>query len=111
MAEMRDKVESDALVAALRKVPAFADLSDADLEWFIAHSEERRVGAGEIVSREDSNADTMLVILDGEIRGRRESEVDGPTYTVQAPAVTGFLPFSRMKVVPLTARAVRPVHA
>src|SRR5258706_14222 len=36
---------------------------------------------------------------------------DGPTYTKQAPAVTGFLPFSRMKVVPLTARAVRPVRA
>src|SRR6266478_6436778 len=53
----------------------------------------------------------MIVMLEGEIRGRREAEADGPTYSVQAPAVTGFLPFSRMKVVPLTTRAVRPIHA
>jgi len=111
MAEMADKARVDALVADLRKVPAFADLSDADLEWFIAHSEDRHVDAGEVVTREGSNADTMIVMLEGEIRGRREAEADGPTYSVQAPAVTGFLPFSRMKVVPLTARAVRPVHA
>jgi len=111
MAEMPDKGSMGALVAELRKVPAFADLADGDLEWFIAHSEERHVDAGEVVTKEGSNADTMIVMLDGEIRGRREAEADGPTYSVQAPAVTGFLPFSRMKVVPLTARAVRPVHA
>jgi signal transduction histidine kinase len=111
MTEMPDEARNDVLIADLRKVPAFADLSDADLEWFITHSEERLVQAGEVTTREGSPADTMLVLLEGEIRGRRESEADGPTYTVQAPAVTGFLPFSRMKVVPLTARAVRPVHA
>ena len=110
MTEMADKARVDALIADLRKVPAFSDLSDADLEWFITHSEERRVGAGEVVTREGSPADTMLVMLEGEIRGRREAEPDGPTYTAQAPAVTGFLPFSRMKAVPLTARAVRPVR-
>jgi CRP-like cAMP-binding protein len=111
MTEMPDKARMDALIASIRKVPAFSDLSDADLEWFITHAEERRVEAGEVVTREGSAADTMIVMLDGEIRGRKESEPDGPTYTAQAPAVTGFLPFSRMKVVPLTARSVRPVHA
>jgi signal transduction histidine kinase len=111
MTEMPDKARMDALIASIRKVPAFSDLSDADLEWFITHAEERRVEAGEVVTREGSAADTMIVMLDGEIRGRKESEPDGPTYTVQAPAVTGFLPFSRMKAVPMTARSVRPVHA
>ena len=111
MTEMADKARVDALIADLRKVPAFSGLSDADLEWFIVHSEERRVEAGEVVTREGSPADTMLVMLEGEIRGRREAEVDGPTYSAQAPAVTGYLPFSRMKEVPLTARAVRPVRA
>jgi signal transduction histidine kinase len=111
MTEMPDKARTGVLIADLRKVPAFADLSDADLEWFITHSEERLVQAGEVTTREGSPADTMLVLLEGEIRGRRESEADGPTYTVQAPAVTGFLPFSRMKVVPLTARAVGLVRA
>jgi signal transduction histidine kinase len=111
MTEMPDKARTDALIADLRKVPAFSDLSGADLEWFITHAEERRVEAGEVVTREGSPADTMIVLLEGEIRGRTESETDGPTYTQQAPAVTGFLPFSRMKTVPLTARAVRPVRA
>ena len=111
MTEMPDKARMDALIASIRKVPAFSDLSDADLEWFITHAEDRRVEAGEVVTREGSAADTMIVMLDGEIRGRKESEPDGPTYTVQAPAVTGFLPFSRMKAVPMTARSVRPVHA
>ena len=110
MTEMPGKARIDALIADLRKVPAFADLSDADLEWFVSHSEERLVEAGEVVTHEGSPADTMLVLLEGEIRGRREGEADGPTYTAQAPAVTGFLPFSRMKIVPLTARAVRPVR-
>ena len=111
MTEMPDKARVESLIADLRKVAAFSDLSDADLEWFIAHAEERRVEAGEVVVREGAPADTMIVMLEGEIRGRKESEPDGPTYTQQAPAVTGFLPFSRMKAVSLTVRAVRPVRA
>jgi signal transduction histidine kinase len=111
MTEMPDKARVDALIADLRKVPAFSDLPDADLEWFINHCEERQIDAGEVAAREGSPADTMLVLLQGEIRGRRESEADGPTYSAQAPIVTGFLPFSRMKVMSLTVRAVRPVRA
>ena len=111
MTALPDKAHTDAVSAPLRKVPAFSDLSDVDLEWFIGHAEERHFGAGEIVSREDSPADTMLVLLAGEIRGRRESEPDSQTYTAAAPSVTGFLPFSRMKTVPMTARAITPVHA
>ena len=110
MTEMPDQARMDALIGDLRTVPAFTDLAEDDLRWFISHAEERQVEAGDVVTQEGSPADTMLVLLQGEIRGRRESEADGPTYTVQAPAVTGFLPFSRMKVVPLTARAARPIH-
>ncbi|HEU0369708.1 MAG TPA: hypothetical protein VFR42_10880, partial [Candidatus Acidoferrum sp.] len=111
MTEMAGKANTEALTAALRKVAAFADLSQADLEWFIGHAEERRLKPGEIVTKEDSPAELMLVILEGEMRGRRES--DGPDsqgYTVQGPAVTGYLPFSRMKKVPMTVRPVTPLH-
>ena len=110
MTEMPDKARTDALIAALRKVPSFSDLPEADLEWFINHAEERRIQAGEVLAQEGSPADTMIVLLEGEIRGRSEREADGPTYSAQAPAVTGFLPFSRMKIMSLTARAVRPLH-
>ncbi len=111
MTEQPDQARTEALIAALRKVPAFADLEAADLEWFTAHAEERWAKPGEILVKEDTPADIMLVLLEGEMRGRREA--DGPesqTYTAAAPAVTGFLPFSRMKNVPMTARAVTPMR-
>ena len=112
MTEMPRKVHMQALIADLRRVPAFAELSESDLEWFIGHAEERHAKPGEVLVVEDSPADTMLVLLDGEMRGRRESEgPDSQGYTVVAPGVSGFLPFSRMKKVPMTARAVTPIHA
>ncbi len=88
MTEMPDKARTESLITALRKVPAFADLSAEDLEWFIGHAEERRAKPGEAVTVEDSPAELMLVLLEGEIRGRREADgPDSQTYTVQAPAV------------------------
>lgn len=111
MTEMAGKANTEALTAALRKVAAFADLSQDDLEWFIGHAEEHRLKPGEIVTKEDSPAELMLVLLEGEMRGRRESEgPDSQGYTVQAPAVTGYLPFSRMKKVPMTVRPITPLH-
>jgi signal transduction histidine kinase len=111
MAEVPGQNRIQALVADLRKVPAFADLPQDGLEWFVAQSEERRLESGEALVKEGSPAELMFVLLEGEIRGRQESAGgDGPTYTVQAPAVTGLLPFSRMKKVPLTARVVVPVR-
>jgi CRP-like cAMP-binding protein len=94
MTEMPDKAHTESLIAGLRKVPAFADLSQDDLEWFIGHAEERRATPGEAVTVEDSPAELMLVLLEGEIRGRREADgPDSQTYTVQGPAVSGYLPF------------------
>jgi signal transduction histidine kinase len=108
---MTDPAQVQALVADLRKVPAFSDQSQEDLEWFVAAAEEWRLEAGQALVKEDTTAEFMFVMLEGEIRGRRESVSDGPTYSVQAPAVTGLLPFSRMKKVPLTVRVVVRLHA
>ena len=111
MSELADKVRVENLTASLRKVPAFSELSQDDLEWFVSHAEEGRLNPGEIVTKEDSPAELMVVVLEGELRGRKESEgPDSQSYTVLAPAVTGFLPFSRMKKIPMTARAVTPLH-
>jgi signal transduction histidine kinase len=112
MSEQPNKAHTEALIADLRRVPAFAELASEDLEWFIGRAEERWVKPGEALAKEDTPADTMLVLLEGEMRGRREADgPDSQTYTVTAPAVSGFLPFSRMKTVPLTVRAVTPMHA
>src|SRR5439155_16546104 len=67
---------------------------------------------GGVIVKEGAPADTMLVILEGEFRARRENgPQDGPVFTAHAGDVTGVLPFSRMKTVSVTGRAVMPVRA
>jgi len=112
MSGTQEQARLEALVADLRKVPAFVDQPQADLEWFVAQSQELRVEVGGIIVKEDTPADTMLVMFEGEMRARRENgPQDGPVFTVHAGEVTGLLPFSRMKVVGVTGRAVLPIRA
>src|SRR6267378_2309444 len=112
MSGTQEQARIEALIADLRKVPAFVDQPQADLEWFVAQSEERRVGVGEVSVREDTPADTMFVMLEGELRARRENgPQDGPIFTARAGEVTGVLPFSRMKTFGVTGRAVLPIRA
>src|SRR5437879_4253415 len=112
MSEALDQARMEALVAELRKMPPFADQPQADLEWFVAQTEERNVEVGGIIVKEGAPADTMLVILEGEFRARRENgPQDGPVFTARAGDVTGVLPFSRMKTVSVTGRAVLPIRA
>jgi signal transduction histidine kinase len=112
MSEKLDQARIAALVAELRKIAPFADQQQADLEWFIAQSEERRIEVGGITVKEDSPADTMFVMFEGELRMRRENgPQDGPVFTARAGDVTGVLPFSRMKTFPVTGRAILPIHS
>src|SRR5256885_1916277 len=111
MAETQDKTHMEALIADLRKVPAFSDLPQSDLEWFVAHAEETHLEAGQVFTKEGTPADRMFVLLEGEIRGRRESGgPDGPVISIQAPACSGLLPFSRLKIFPMTMRGVVAAH-
>jgi signal transduction histidine kinase len=99
------------LVAKLRKVHVFEDLPDEDLLWFISQCQERRAAPGDIIVREGEAPDFMMVMLEGEMRARSEhGSPDGPVFVVQAGEVTGMLPFSRLKVVGVTGRAVLPSH-
>lgn len=108
---MTEKVPAESLIADLRKVPPFADLAQDELQWFVSNAQELIVQPGDILTAEDSTPEWMLVLLEGELRGRREADgPDSQSYTASAPAVTGFLPFSRMKKMPMTARAVTPMH-
>src|SRR5438067_490609 len=112
MSAPADQARIEALVADLRRVLPFADQPQDDLEWFVSQCEERRTAAGEISVKEGAPADTMFVILEGELRARRENgPADGPVYSARAGEVTGVLPFSRMKVVGVTGRAVLPIRA
>src|SRR5262245_62049088 len=111
MSEIRTAAQIDELTTAMRTVPALADLQQADLQWLLEQTEEQRIEPGKVFIKENDPADRMVILLEGEIRGRRESGgPDAPVFTIQAPTVTGVLPFSRLKTYPLTIRAVVPIR-
>ena len=98
--------EGESLSAALRKIPIFADLSEEQLGWFASCSEDLRLASGAILTHEGDPANALFVLLEGEMRGRRESAgPDAPIYIAHAGQVTGMLPFSRLTVFPLVFRA------
>ena len=112
MSATPEQARLKALVADLRKVIPFADQPQDDLEWFVSQAQERRIEVGGITVAEGAPADTMLVMLEGELRARRENgPQDGPVFTARAGDVTGVLPFSRMKTFGVTGRAVLPIRA
>jgi signal transduction histidine kinase len=101
--------EQQPLEAALRKIEVFADLREDQLQWFASSGEELRLAPGDTLLREGDPADALFVILEGEIRGRRENVgAHSPGFVGRAGEVTGLLPFSRMTKFPLTARATTP---
>ncbi len=111
MIENSEPSHLEELVAKLRNIPVFADQPQEELLWFVAQCDERRSAAGEIIMREGDAPDYMLVMLEGEMRARAEhGPVDGPVFTIKTGDVTGMLPFSRLKVISVTGRAVVPSH-
>jgi signal transduction histidine kinase len=101
-----------ALVQQLAAIPVFSDVSSEDISWLASRMQVAHFAPGEIVTVEDSPADRMIVILEGEISGRREhGQGDPRTYSAGAGRVTGMLPFSRLTHFPLTARAMVPTTA
>ncbi|HET9320943.1 MAG TPA: cyclic nucleotide-binding domain-containing protein, partial [Bryobacteraceae bacterium] len=95
------------LVEELRHISTFADLSDQDLEWLASQMTLIELAPSEIFLREGSPADRLFVILEGELRGERQSDgKEQRIYVARAGQVTGMLPFSRLTQFPSTVRAV-----
>lgn len=94
------------IAGELKAVEAFQGISDDNLEWFAEHATEALYAPGEIIVREGETAEFMFVVLQGEFTGRQESAgPDGPVFHIKAGAVTGLLPYSRMKQIKITSRA------
>jgi len=91
----------------LLRIPAFADLPDDQIEWFLSQSQELNLKTGEMYTRQGDPADAMFVILEGEAQGRGEISGDTVTFTVAAGSVNGVLPFSRMKQFTVSVRVVK----
>src|ERR1700734_1347663 len=89
----------------LLRVPAFLDLPDDQIAWFISQSQELHLKAGDVYSRQGDPADSMFVILEGHLQGRGELAGDIITFTLDPGDVTGVLPFSRMKQFTVSQRA------
>lgn len=90
----------------LLRVPAFADLPDDQISWFLGNSQEIHVVAGDIYMRQGDPADSMFVILEGQFQWRGEFGGDTVVASAKPGDVTGVLPFSRMKQFTVTGRAV-----
>jgi CRP-like cAMP-binding protein len=90
----------------LLRVPAFVDLPDDQIEWFLSQSREQHIKAGEVYVRPGDPADTMVVILEGQFQWRGEFGGETVTFSSKQGDVTGMLPFSRMTQFNVTGRAV-----
>jgi signal transduction histidine kinase len=90
----------------LRRVEAFLDLPDNQVDWFLRHVQEVSVRAGEAFVRQGDPADWMFVFLEGLFQWRGEFGGDTVSLPVQAGEVSGVFPFSRMKHFTVTGRAL-----
>jgi signal transduction histidine kinase len=89
----------------LLRVPAFADLPEDQIDWFLSHAEELHLKAGNHSFRQGEPADAMFIILEGQLQARGELGGETVVLSTKPGDVTGVLPFSRMKQFPLDARA------
>src|SRR5271154_7041083 len=90
----------------LLRVPVFADLPDDQLAWFISQSQEIHYKVGDTYLREGTAADSMFVILEGQLEIHGELSGETISFSLKAGEVTGALPFSRMKKFNVNGRAV-----
>ena len=89
----------------LLRVPAFADLPDDQIDWFLGHAEEMHLQAGDSSIHQGDPADAMFVIIQGQLQARGELGGETVVLSPKQGDVTGVLPFSRMKQFPLDVRA------
>ena len=95
------------LTQQLAAIPVFSDLAAEDLGWLASRMEVKHYEPGDVLVVEDSPADRLMIVLEGEVFGRRENgQGDARTYSARAGQVTGMLPYSRLTHIPLTVRAM-----
>jgi signal transduction histidine kinase len=93
-------------ISELLRVPAFADLPEDQLAWFLSQAQEVHLKPGDTYVRQHDPAVAMFVALDGQLEGRGELGGEPVVLSFKPGDVTGLLPFSRMKQTPVTGRAV-----
>ena len=89
----------------LLRVPAFADLPEDQIAWFLSNSQEMNLKAADVYLRQGDPADAMFVILEGQLQARGELGGETFVFNLGPGDVTGVLPFSRMKQFTVSGRA------
>src|SRR5438477_12921142 len=90
----------------LLRVPAFVDLPDDQIAWFLSQAQETHIKAGDAYVRQGDPADWMFVILEGQFQWRGAFGGGTIVFSAKAGDVTGVLPFSGVKEVRVSGRAV-----
>jgi signal transduction histidine kinase len=86
--------------------PAFADLPEDQLTWFLSQSEELHLNAGDVYARQGDPPDHMFLLLAGKFEAMGEFRGETVVIPGKTGDITGALPFSRMKVYVVNARAL-----
>ena len=90
----------------LLRVPAFVDLPEDQIAWFISQSQDLRYKTGDTYARQGDPAEAMFVILEGQIEIRGELNGEMVAFPISGGHVTGVLPYSRMKHFTVSGRAL-----
>src|SRR5437879_13042283 len=90
----------------LLRGPVFVDLPDDQIAWFLSEVQELRLQAGETYLRQGVPADSMFVVVEGQLQVRGELGGEAIIVSNKPGDVTGVLTFSRMKQATVTGRAV-----
>ncbi|RTQ48507.1 histidine kinase [Hymenobacter gummosus] len=84
----------------LTVVPTLHGLPDEVLHWLLAHGEPREAPVGNEIFRPGEPAEYMLILLRGAIQLWREQNGHRePILRLEAPMITGVLPYSRLRQV------------
>jgi signal transduction histidine kinase len=93
----KDRTPIPEIIEALKRVPPLHGMEECELEWLAAHGIERKIAAGTTLFNEGDVADTMTILLRGEVHVRRERGAPAALFIGRTGMITGLLPFSRMK--------------
>lgn len=91
-------MEKELIVKTIKRIEEFEDVPTEQLHWWIDHSDQLELKESELLFEPGSPADNLHLILSGKIifyienNSGRQGEIE-----IEAPMVTGLLPFSRLK--------------
>jgi signal transduction histidine kinase len=98
---------SQSLAEALAAIPIFEGIDREQIEWFAQHAEDLSFPDGYVLAKAGDPADWLVVILEGELHGRRKEDSQAPSlYIGRTGHVTGVLPYSRLTTYPSSVHVV-----